>query len=194
MHGYRVPLSKLKLHPPRRQGRHPISGSFSAPGSSRARSLLRVWSRAALEERWQMFSQRWFRHHRTGHGYDDRDELFVQIPGRKSKWWIKFRKAHQNVIPAKLALASASRNSGNLVSGFRGKDERGAFRTNKVRTLRKAPDISPEKFTCSRQKSGNFVWVKNQTRVPDDNLRRSILFLSPRRACNVPSFGATLPG
>ena len=53
---------------------------------------------------------------------------------------------HASVIPAKLALASASRNPG-LVSRFRGKDGEGTFRTNEVRILRKALDVSPGKFT-----------------------------------------------
>ena len=67
----------------------------------------------------------------------------------QSGWWIRFRKVHLAVIPAKLALASASGNPERLDSRFRGKAAEGTFRTNEVRILRKAPDVSSGKYYTS---------------------------------------------
>ena len=65
-------------------------------------------------------------------------EYTLADPGRKSRWWIGFRKGRRTVIPAKLALTSASRNTKNWISAFAGKTKE-AFSDERSSHSEKSP-------------------------------------------------------
>jgi hypothetical protein len=99
-------------------------------------------------------------------------------------------KSAIGVIPAKLTPVSASPNPGGLDSRFPGKEcardgatsarfggrgrqqpfptpiGEGTFRTNEVRILRKAPDVSPRKFTLSLSVFGSRTGLQQTQTKP----------------------------